>query len=92
MALSKYEEIIHRELQALAGDLTQVAKNITRDHEERTKAAEIQAQHQPPGMGVAIMGFDIAGLGRDLTFIRNRLNLVMAYIEPEHRQGAERTR
>jgi len=92
MALSQYEELIHRELQALAGDLTQVAKNITRDHEERAKDAEEIAKHRPKSMPMAMRGFDREGLDRDLTFIRNRLNLVMAYIEPEHRQGAERTR
>jgi len=84
MALSRNEELIFRELKALAGDLTQIALNITRDHEERLKEARELAKPRPPGMPMmAMRGFDSAGLARDLTYIRNRLNLVLAYTDPE---------
>lgn len=83
MALSKGEEIIFRELQAMAGDMNQVAGNITRDHLERLKAAEELAKREKPGMAISMRGFDRIGLNRDLTFLRDRLNLLLEYANPE---------
>jgi shikimate kinase len=90
MQLSRNEEVIFRELQALAGDLNQIAANITRDHEERLREAEEnearrreQADKKMVGGGFAMRGFDRQGLNRDLVFIAARLNLLLEYTEPE---------
>ncbi|MBA7592024.1 hypothetical protein ES708_34196 [subsurface metagenome] len=86
MALSRCEEIVFRELQAMAGDMNQVAGNITRDHLERLKAAEELAKREKPGMAISMRGFegfDRIGLNRDLAFLRDRLNLLLEYANPE---------
>jgi len=89
MALSRNEELIFRELEAMAGDIKQVAENIIRHHEERVKEAEERVAKQGkdtldrPMPAMAMRGFDRLGLIKDLTFIRNRLNLLLEYENPE---------
>ncbi|MBA7712505.1 hypothetical protein ES703_121482 [subsurface metagenome] len=82
MILSRAEALIYRELQAMAGDLNQVAENITRDHEERVKETQVREKAEP-GRATPMRGFDRPGLTRDLTFIRDRLNLLLEYASPE---------
>ena len=89
MALSRNEELIFRELEAMAGDIKQVAENIIRDYGERVKEAEEIAAKQrkeTPDRPMPVMcmrGFDRLGLNKDLTFIRDRLNLLLEYASPE---------
>lgn len=89
MALSRNEELIFRELEAMAGDVKQVAENIIRDHEERVKEAEERAgklREATPDSSmpvIAIRGFDRLGLIKDLAFIQGRLHLLIEYVIPE---------
>lgn len=87
MKLCRNEEIIFREINALSGDLAQIAEAITRDHEERVKEAEDrnkQLEEQRgarPVAGFPSRALDRAGLLSDLNFIRDRLELLCSYLE-----------
>ena len=86
MPLCRNEESLFRELNALAGDLTQIAAAITRNHEERVKEAEVsqkRLEEQRPGRVMAVAGmrgFDSAGLLTDLIYIRQRIELLTSYL------------
>jgi len=87
MKLCRNEEILFREINALSGDLAQIAEAITRDHEERIEEAEDRRKQleQParpgPTLGYPTRAFDRAGLLSDLNFIRQRLELLCSYLE-----------
>lgn len=87
MKLCRNEEILFREINALSGDLAQIAEAITRDHEERIEEAEDRRKRleQPAGPGPVpgypTRAFDTAGLLSDLNFIRQRLELLCSYLE-----------
>lgn len=91
MAMSRNEEIIFREVQALAGDMDQISKNMTRDHEERLKQAEEyeqQMEKKHPGRplpGLPMRSFDKVGLLADLHFIKARFDCLFEYLgEPNN--------
>ena len=87
MKLCRNEEIIFREINALSGDLAQIAEALTRIHEERNEEAERmkkQLEEQRgvrPVQGFGMRVFDTAGLSSDLNFIRQRLELLCSYLE-----------
>ena len=81
MTLSRHEEMLYREIQAMAGDLNQTAENITRDHDERLKQS--QERNPPePGVIMPMRGFNSSALARDLVFIRDRISLLLDFAAP----------
>ena len=83
MELSYLEEMIHREAQALAGDLTQLGENMVRSHEQRKQIAERSKKEGSRVMaGVASMSKD--AVLQDLNFIQGRLGVLINYVEGKY--------
>ena len=95
MKLCRNEELLFRELNALSGDLAQIAEAITRDHEERIEEAEDRRKQledkRPPGAGplpgLPTRAFDGTGLLSDLNFIRQRLEVLCSYLESPSKES-----
>ena len=87
MKLCRNEEILFREINALSGDLAQIAEAITRNHEERIKEVEDRRKQLEQELGagprpaVMMRIFDRTGLLSDLNFLRQRLDLLCSYLE-----------
>ena len=89
MTLCRNVEILFREINALSGDLAQIAEALTRDHEERIEEAEDRRKQledkRPPGAGplpgLPTRAFDGTGLLSDLNFVRRRLEILCLYLE-----------
>ncbi len=87
MTLCRNVEILFREINALSGDLAQIAEAITREHEERIKEAEDrrkQLEQERPGRAIPVPGmriFDRSGLLSELNFVRRRLEILCLYLE-----------
>ena len=86
--LSNEEEIIFREIQALAGDLQQISENLVRHLEQRAKYAEKNKKEAELNKDAKnrVIGFPMMGMNRpallyDLHFLDERFSSLIRYIE-----------
>lgn len=89
--LSREEELIFREMQALSEDIKQLAENLVRHHKQRQDYAEAQRKkaEEEKGekkllAGMPMMGMNRPALKGDMQFILDRLNLLVSYIDGKY--------
>lgn len=83
--MTRNEEMVYRELKALAGDLDQIATNMERDFLNRERIAAERTRFEassggPPRLQIGMMNMDRQALSKDLLYINRRLHSLFSYL------------
>ncbi len=82
MSMGRVEDMVYREVLALAGDLNQIGILMVESHEQRLKEAEeLQRGHKTVAMPMRAV--DRPALVKDLSFIKSRLDNLIGYVRGE---------